>query len=64
MKAARNCALSLNLKVIGTIGIILKMQQANLINEATASLKRLRKQGFRIDDALYQHALKIANHNK
>ena len=60
-KAARNCALSLNLKVIGTIGIILKMQQANLINEATASLKRLRKQGFRIDDALYQHALKIAN---
>ena len=60
-KAARNCAISLNLNVIGTIGIILKMQQANLINDATASLKRLRKQGFRIDDALYQHALKIAN---
>ncbi len=62
-KAARNCALSLNLEVIGTIGIILKMKQDKLLNDATASLKRLRKQGFRIDDALYQHALKIANDN-
>jgi|AntRauTorcE11898_2_1112593.scaffolds.fasta_scaffold10379_3 predicted nucleic acid-binding protein len=62
-KAARNCAISLNLNVIGTIGIILKMQQAKLLNDAVTPLIRLREQGFRIDDVLYQHALKIANDN-
>jgi predicted nucleic acid-binding protein len=42
-KAARNCAISLNLNVIGTIGIILKMQQAKLLNDAVTPLIRLRE---------------------
>ncbi|MCF8351064.1 MAG: hypothetical protein K9H15_07835, partial [Bacteroidales bacterium] len=48
-KAARNCAISLKMNVIGTIGIILRMQQAKLINDATVPLSRLREKGFRID---------------
>ncbi len=63
-KAARNCAVSLNLNVIGTIGMILRMQQAKLIDDATVPLTSLREQGFRINDTLYQHALRIANAEK
>jgi len=60
-KAARNCAAALNLNVIGTIGLILRMQQAKLIDDATGPLTSLRDQGYRINNTLYQHALKIAS---
>ncbi len=59
-KAARNCAYSLNVKVIGTIGLILLMNKHNLITDVEDKLKELRNLGFRINDDLYYHAIELA----
>lgn len=59
-KAARNCAYSLNVRVIGTIGLVLLMNKQNLITDAESKLKELRNIGFRINDDLFNHAVELS----
>lgn len=56
-KAARNCAKSLNLKIIGTIGLILMARRKDLIDDAVPHLNKLCELGYRIDDAVLSRPL-------
>jgi len=60
-KAARKCAKAISVKVIGTIGIILRLKQQKRIESVKYYLKELNKQGFRLSPDIYKHALYIAN---
>ena len=60
-KAARNCAFSLNIRVIGTIGLLLLMKKKNLIDDVGTHLKKLRNYGFRINDDLFEFAVELSN---
>lgn len=59
-RAARNCALSLNVEVIGTIGLILLAKKKFLIPDATSYLYKLKTEGYRISNLLFEHALNLA----
>lgn len=59
-RAARNCASSLGVNVIGTIGIIVMASKEGHIDKPVAYLEKLRKTGFRISDDLYKHAIHLA----
>lgn len=63
-KAARNCAKSLNLDIIGTIGLILLAQRQKSIDDATPFLLRLREFGYRIENDLFRHALDLSTQLK
>ncbi|MDY0279133.1 MAG: DUF3368 domain-containing protein [Salinivirgaceae bacterium] len=56
-KAARNCALSYRLKIIGTIGLILRAQKIGVVNDGELYLNKLIERGYRISESLLQHAL-------
>jgi len=59
-RAARNCAASVGVEVIGTIGLILMANKMGHIEKPAAYLEMLKKTGFRISDDLYQHAIYLA----
>jgi len=56
-QAARNCALSYRMKIIGTIGLILRAQNMEVIKNGEPYLKKLIEKGYRISESLLQHAL-------
>lgn len=56
-QAARNCALSYRLKIIGTIGLILRAQKTEVIKNGEPYLNKLIAIGYRINESLLQHAL-------
>jgi predicted nucleic acid-binding protein len=56
-KAARNCALSYQLKIIGTIGLILRAKKMGLIEDGEIYLNKLIESGFRISENLLHHAV-------
>jgi predicted nucleic acid-binding protein len=56
-QAARNCALSYRLKIIGTIGLILRAQKIEVIKDGEPYLNKLIKSGYRISESVLQHAL-------
>ena len=56
-QVARNCALSYRLKIIGTIGLILRAQKLEVIKDGEPYLNKLIESGYRISDNLLQHAL-------
>lgn len=60
-KAARNCANSLKIKVIGTLGLILFAKNQGIIGNASEHLQKLRQLGYRIDDDTFQYVLYLAN---
>jgi predicted nucleic acid-binding protein len=60
-RAARNCALSLNIPVRGTIGVLLLAKKFGHLQEITPVLQRLEKAGFRIDPTVISAAKKLAN---
>lgn len=60
-KAARNCANSLKIKVIGTLGLILFAKNQGIISNASEYLHKLKQLGYRIDDDTFQYALYLAN---
>lgn len=60
-RAARNCALSLNLPVLGTISVLLLAKRAGYLKEVTPILVQLEQAGFRIDPILVSTAKKLAN---
>jgi predicted nucleic acid-binding protein len=59
-KAARNCAYSLNIEVIGTIGLILLLMKRGIIEDTETYLNKLRNIGYRINDNLFRHAIKLS----
>ena len=59
-RAARNCAASVGVGVIGTIGLILMANKKGHIEKPVAYLEKLQQTGFRISDNLFQHALYLA----
>jgi predicted nucleic acid-binding protein len=56
-KAARNCALSYRLKIVGTIGLILRARKMGLIEDGAFYLNKLIESGFRISENLLHHAV-------
>lgn len=60
-KAARNCAASLGIDVIGTIGLIILANKKGRIENPVEYLEKLKKTGYRISDELFQHAIQLAS---
>jgi predicted nucleic acid-binding protein len=59
-RAARNCALSLNLPVRGTISVLLLAKRAGHLKEITPILLQLEQAGFRIDSTIISGAKELA----
>ena len=58
-KKARRIAKQLGLKVIGTVGLLLRAQKGK-VTEIKPILDALQEVDFRISDTLYQEALRLA----
>jgi predicted nucleic acid-binding protein len=56
--AARRCARALAIPVIGTLGIIIRARQSNLIPKAAPLLQELREAGFHLNDEVIHIALR------
>jgi predicted nucleic acid-binding protein len=59
-RAARNCALSLNIPFRGTLGIILLAKKMGYLVKITPLLRQLEDAGFRINPTLMAAAKKLA----
>lgn len=59
-RKARQLALQLNLKVIGTVGMLLRAKGKGMITEIKPLLAALNQANFRISEPLIQNALRIA----
>lgn len=59
-RAARNCALSLDIRVTGTVGIIVIAKQQRKIQAAGPLLDHLVQTGFRLSGQLRRVALELA----
>ena len=57
---ARRIAEQLSLKVIGTVGMLLRAKQKGVITEIKPLLTALNQADFRISEAIVQNALRIA----
>lgn len=60
-KQARAAANALGLKVIGTVGILLRAKSAGVIDQIRPMLDGLDENGFHISRSLREEALQIAN---
>jgi len=59
-RAARNCALALNIPVRGTIGILLSAKNRGLLKNITSIFFRLELAGYRIAPELLEAAKRLA----
>ena len=59
-KKARRIAKQLGLKIIGTIGLLLRAKKKDIVTEIKPILDALHGVDFRIGEALYQEALRLA----
>ena len=59
-RAARNCAMSLGVPLLGTLGVILVAKKLGYITYAAPLFDDLRQVGLRLDDALMNRALELA----
>lgn len=55
---ARKLGQKLNLKITGTIGVLIKARKRNIITSTQEVLNRLRNEGFRISDEIEKEFLK------
>jgi predicted nucleic acid-binding protein len=60
-KLARNAARNLNLKIIGTAGVLLLAKQKKIIDAVLPIIKELKKTGYYLSDALIQEISKMSN---
>lgn len=60
-KKAIRIARQMDLKIIGTVGLLLRAKKQGIIPEIKSTLDALYEVDFRISDALYQQALNLAN---
>lgn len=63
-KKARRIAKQLGLKVIGTVGLLLRAKKNGMINEIKPILDALQDVNFRIAETLYKKALRLAKEAK
>jgi predicted nucleic acid-binding protein len=59
-KKARRIAKQIGLKVMGTVGLLLRAKRKGVVTEIKPILDELQEAGFRISEALYQEALRLA----
>jgi len=59
-KKARRIAKQIKLKVIGTIGLLLRAKRKGIIKQVKPILDELQNAGFRLTETLYKEALHIA----
>lgn len=59
-RQARELAYRLGLRVIGTIGLLLKAKEADLVTTVRPLLEQLQQEGFYISEALLSYALQQA----
>ena len=57
---ARKTAAKLNIKVTGTIGVIVKAKTENKIPSAKAVFEKILETDFRISDRILNEAIKLA----
>ncbi|MCS7208961.1 MAG: DUF3368 domain-containing protein [Fimbriimonadales bacterium] len=57
---ARRKATRLGLSVIGVVGLLVQAKRRGLVEALRPLLDALRTRGFYVSDALYEHALKLA----
>ncbi|WP_333689112.1 DUF3368 domain-containing protein [Methylococcus capsulatus] len=55
--AARRCAKSMDIRVIGSMGVIVMAKQKRLISEAGPIIARLRRAGLYLDEEVVAAAL-------
>lgn len=60
-RAARNCAFSLGIQVIGTLGVILLAKKHGILPQVKPLITKLTEQGFRIDSDLVRTVYRLAN---
>jgi len=60
-KKARRVAFQLDLKIIGTIGLLLQAKRSGIIPEVKPIIQLLHANGFRISNELFKKALSLAN---
>jgi predicted nucleic acid-binding protein len=60
-RAARNCASSLGIQVIGTLGVILLAKQDGILSQVKPLITRLLELGFRIAPELLSTAYRLAD---
>ena len=60
-KAGREYAEHFGIKLTGTIGILLKAKQLDLINKIEPLLKTMKENGIWLSQKFINHVLKIAN---
>lgn len=63
-KKARRVAKQLGLKVIGTVGLLLRAKKKGIITEIKPTLNALQDVDFRIAETLYKKALRLAKEVK
>jgi predicted nucleic acid-binding protein len=63
-RAARDCAYSMNIRVRGTIGIVLLAKRKNKIDRIAPVLMQLREAGLRVSQILFDEALRLAGEDK
>ncbi len=59
-KKARRIAKQIKLKVIGTIGLLLRAKRKGIIKQVKPILDELQNAGFRLTETLYKEALHLA----
>lgn len=60
-KAAKKCAEVFNIKVLGTIAVLIKAKQMTLIDEVKPLLYALKANGFRISNDIVTTAIKLTS---
>lgn len=58
---ARKLAIKLNLKISGTLGVIHKAKQLNIITEVKPLIEKLLQTNFRIADTIIEEILRLNN---
>jgi predicted nucleic acid-binding protein len=59
-REARNIAQRLGIKILGTVGVVLRLKRAGLISEVKSHLVKIRTAGGFISDELFREALRTA----
>ncbi len=62
-KQARNTAKRLGIKIIGTVGILVKAKQLGLLNQLLPILEALESNGFYLSQSLKTEALTLVDEN-
>jgi predicted nucleic acid-binding protein len=57
---ARRIALSYGLRIVGTVGLLIRAKQSGYIESVRAILQQMRASGFRCSPELFRRAIELA----